>query len=90
MKHNLTDEDTWEIARVAHGFVGADLCLFVKEACFTAMRRCSKRKLANPADMWVSNFCCEALAGTKQAPKKRAGMYTESSGYLFKFSGRDQ
>ena len=54
VKHNLTDEVVWEIARLAHGFVGADLCLFVKEACFNAMRRCLKSKLASPAEMWVS------------------------------------
>ena len=53
VKHSLREEDITELARLAHGFVGADLCLFVKEACFSALRRCLKSKLTDLDDMWV-------------------------------------
>ena len=67
IKHNLSEGEIGELARLAHGFVGADLCLFVKEASFMALRRCLKRKLTSTGDVWVRllamllDKCCYPL-----------------------------
>uniref|UniRef100_A0A0B7ARL7 AAA+ ATPase domain-containing protein n=2 Tax=Arion vulgaris TaxID=1028688 RepID=A0A0B7ARL7_9EUPU len=39
VSHNLTTEDIETVAKNAHGYVGADLCAVVNEACMQSLRR---------------------------------------------------
>jgi len=40
LRHTLTEEQVAAMARVAHGFVGADIAALCSEAAMTALRRC--------------------------------------------------
>lgn len=53
VKHKLTGLETEELSKMAHGFVGADLCLLVKEAGFKAVCRCHTAGLTQSDDLWV-------------------------------------
>ena len=53
IKHKLTELETEELSKMAHGFVGADLCLLVKEAGFKAVCRCHTAGLSQTDDLWV-------------------------------------
>lgn len=56
LKHNVTEEQTKQLADSAHGFVGADVALLVKEASFLAYRRCIREKLTDMTKVWVDLF----------------------------------
>lgn len=56
IKHSLDDAAISGLARAAHGFVGADLALLVKEACFHALRRCLTLESGNLDDIWVGSL----------------------------------
>ncbi len=53
IKHSVTDEQIREVADSAHGFVGADVALLVREASFKAYRRCIREKLTDMSQVWV-------------------------------------
>lgn len=62
IKHNLTELQLAELARLAHGFVGADLLLLVKDASFKALRRCHRARLTQPEAIWVEIYFFEAFS----------------------------
>jgi SpoVK/Ycf46/Vps4 family AAA+-type ATPase len=53
IKHSVTDEEALEVANLAHGFVGADIALLVREAAFRAYRRCIMEKMTDMTKVWV-------------------------------------
>ena len=56
LKHNLSDEQVEDLAKKAHGFVGADLASLCDEAAYTCLRRVIRDSVSDEAEIWVSSW----------------------------------
>ena len=54
LRHNLSDDQINEIAKRAHGFVGADLASLCDEAAYNCLRRAVHDKITDEDKVWVS------------------------------------